>query len=165
MGTAKYDWQKIKLNYFESDIIEVKGFLMAVMGLDNKTASNSFWKLKTLNWRSEKEEILKSQIEKTKEQLLSENPELRIDLTKLLKAKQDIIQLVVDGLNEFKQFVEFDQYGTPVMSKNALAIKTLLDLVKVELNEPTSYVKNDNLNKNTDLNSVLKELKDETDVN
>lgn len=146
MATAKYDWQEIKRAYLQSDMIEVEGFLKGYLGLDPKKTVASGLTKNIVGWRKEKEALKVKQTEIAKAEL-ENDPSVKISTKELLETKKRILNIVSKGLKEFEGVIEFDQNATPIINKNAQGLKIFLEMIKVELNEPTSYVKNDNNNK------------------
>jgi len=154
--TVKYDWQEIKRAYFESDIMEVREFLISFISVNPKNASNGSYAKATKGWRDEKEAIKQTQTKKAKADL-ENDPAIRISNEKLLEAKKNILTFVTAGLNQIANDIKTDLSNMPILGRvHSKSLKTYWEIVKTELNEPTSYVKNDN-NNNDESTSQLAE--------
>ena len=158
MATAKYNWEEIKLAYFESDILEVSQFLISFLGINPKSANTGFFAQATKGWRKEKQAIAQTQTELAKQEYVN-NGEAQISTLKLLKAKERILNLVANGLNDFASLIEYDKDMQPILNKNAAGLKVFWEMIKNELNEPTTISKNDNKNETVGLTEILNELK------
>jgi hypothetical protein len=146
MSTAKHDRQKIKQQYIESHYLEVQDFLTTFLRLEKKTASNGYWKGITKGWRADKESILKAQTEKAKKDL-ENDPNIKIANNNILKAINNIETKVALLLGSGEKFSKED------LPK----IKVGWEMLRVSQNLPTTYAKNENDNKNLEV-QILKTI-------
>lgn len=137
MATQKHDWIKWKIEYLQSDSIEIKGFFRDVLGVE-ESFFNANFDAKTSGWRDEKEQLLNEKVEEAKEAI---KDEYEVDVRQLNELKQKAINNIVKILN-----------NEPNMRDTKLA----WEIVKVELNEPTSV--SENRNKNEDSTNMDKFL-------
>ena len=135
MPKRKYDRQALKLEFFQSDIDEVKSFLD-----DKKVTYNSVSRRNT-KWRyNEKQEykdkILQKVLEKRAEE---EAKSLEIPVDKLMKAKKAVIWLFMNKLNRTLE----EQKADKDADFNVKEFEKILKVIKTELGEPTNISKTD----------------------
>jgi hypothetical protein len=152
----KYNWPALKREYIEGSIQEVGQFLIS-KGI-KKPKKGSGNNTQTIGWRVERD-LYWEKIGQKSHQKLLDNPEILEVTTNLIKTKYKILGLVQNGLKDFEELVEFDQGGTPIINRNMLGLKTAWEMIKIELNEPTTYIKSDNTNKNIDFKDFVNALK------
>ena len=112
---AKYDWQKIKIDFFESNFTELKGFFEEKYGTYNGRTLT-----KTTGWSKEKEQW---QREITKKALR----QLNINRLKDLADCLDMLLIVV-----YRQIKKY----TLMPEVNTKELKTLWEIVRCENNLP-----------------------------
>lgn len=164
MASAKYDYEEMKVRYLESSEIEIEHFLRTYLDLPvNKPISGTL-KTKTKGWRDEKLEFKKKLTEKAMEQVLND-PKMIMSQAELIQLKYMILKIAFKGIKEFDSLVDFDPAGTAVIGRNASGLKTIWEMAKIELGEPTTVSQNSNLNQNISLDDLTKELNKLNDVN
>jgi hypothetical protein len=146
MATAKYNWQEIKQKYLASDILEVKQFLGNFLAISLKQAQSGVFTKNTTGWRDEKEQIKKEQTEKAKKDL-ENDPNVKIANNNILKAINNIETKVALLLGSGEKFSKED------LPK----IKVGWEMLRVSQNLPTTYAKNENDNKNLEV-QILKTI-------
>lgn len=134
---AKYDRQSLKLEFFQSDIDEVKSFL------SQKWIKLNWWGIaKQTNWWSKekqeyKDKILQQVLERRAKE---EAKSLEIPVDQLMKAKKAVISLFMQKLDKtLKQQKETDWEA----SFNVKEFEKILKVIKTELGEPTNISKTD----------------------
>lgn len=138
MATKKYDWSNLKLEFFQSDFDDVKSFLSHFW----VTFKWGGWIAKQTKWRAKekqeyKEKILKKALEVNAEK---QAKSLELDIEVLKKGKKNGLIQIVNKLSKKDKKWNIIELSVSDLVK---AINT----IKVELWEPTSYNKNENLNK------------------
>ena len=124
MPKQKYDWSKLKLEYFQSDIDEIKSFFQAkwkpyVSTIRDNTRGR--WKEK----QAYKEKVLENAL---KEQSEKDVKELTIPVTFLMKAKKMWIVKLVEMMWDKANIWELIKW---------------INSIKTELWEPTNISKSD----------------------
>lgn len=141
MWVQKYDYSKLKLEFFQSDFDEVKSFLS-----DKWVNYNTKWSTNT-RWRTKEKKEWKEKI--TKKVLLKKQNELAkkldIPMEWLLETKKATIQLIMKKLKAIWDKSKEDWDIIDVKD-----VKTIREMSKVELWEPINVSKNDNTNINKD---------------
>ena len=140
MPKKTLNWDKIKQQYFNSDIEEVTDFLQTFYRLENK----SYYRQKTKGWRDEKKEFRAKITAKAQEKIIN-NVDVLNSTELLIKGKQLIINSILKRVQE----------NNKSLTMNELA--TALDKVKIELGEPTKIDKSE-MNLNT---IAIKDIIDE----
>lgn len=134
MQSTKFDYNALKLEYFESDIDEIKWF-WADKGLkyNSQVAMRTKWR-----WdekKAWKEKILEKALAKKQNELAKK---LEIDVDDLLKAKKTVVELLKVKLNQYVKKIDED------WAINEKALETIRRMIKTELWEPTVVAKNEN---------------------
>lgn len=135
----KYDRPAIKLEFFESDFEEVQPFFLQIYNKD--TAKNKQIAVATKGRAKEKQEWKEKIVEKAlakRQSQLAKKMEISVD--ELLQAKRDIVDLLKVKLEEY--FNDLDENGKSKI--NVKDLKTLREMTKTELWEPTTIQKNEN---------------------
>ena len=126
-----YDRQALKLEFFQSDIDEVKSFLT-----DKKVTYNSVSRKYTKWWYNEKQEYKNKILEKALEKRAKEEAKnLEIPVDKLMKAKKAVIWLFMQKVE--KELLQKDP------NINVKEFDKILKIIKTELGEPTNISKTD----------------------
>lgn len=126
-----YDRQALKLEFFQSDIDEVKGFLT-----DKKVTYNSVSRKYTKWWYNEKQEYKNKILQKALERKANEEAKsLEIPVDQLMKAKKAVIWLFMQKLDKTLKDKEADF--------NVKEFEKILKVIKTELGEPTNISKTD----------------------
>lgn len=130
MAKQKYDWSALKLDFFNSDIDEVKEYIKHIWGNYNRnTAQATRWRAKEK--QAYKEKILAKVLERKAKE---EAKNLEIPVWKLKEAKKAVVGLLMKKISDV------------INEKSNLSIKDqerILKMIKTELGEPTTISKND----------------------
>lgn len=135
MPKQKYDWSKIKLEFFQSDIDEVKVFFESKYGQWKRN-----WTMnRNTRWRTKEKQEMKANILKD---AMAENAErqakeLSLPLEKIMEGKKAILQLL---LVQVSKYVKESKSEKNIDVWNA---ERILRMFKTELWEPTNISKND----------------------
>lgn len=138
MQARKYDYNALKLEYFKSDISEVKGFFM-----DKGLTFN--WRVREITtWRSKEkqkrlDDIVAKALEREKNKIAKK---LEIPIDDLFKTKKQAIELMKVKLNQYVKKVNNakDDEDVPINMKD---LEKIRKVAKVELWEPTIVAKNE----------------------
>ena len=134
----KYDRPALKLEFFESDFDDVYSFIKT--RLNQETDKNTQIKNRTKGRAKEKAERKEKVLEKAlarKQTELAKKMEISVD--ELLQAKRDIIDLLKVKLEEYlKKDWEWNN------KINVKDLRTIREMMKTELWEPTTIAKNEN---------------------
>ena len=145
MPKSKYNRAEIKLEYFQSEIDEVDGFLKRKFG--EKLAKSSL-KNKTKWWSKEKQAYKEKIVEKAlKKTMEKKAKELEIPIEVLQKWKKNAL---IGIMNDLTKNADKMKMRDRVAGLNAL---------KTELWEPTTVSKNENINKSEplDVNDFIRD--------
>ena len=129
MPTKKINWIEAKQNYIQSEIIEVREFLISFLSVDPKNASNGSYAKATKGWRSEKEAYISEINKKITEKVILEslnNADLSVSQETLLKIKKLAINSIGKRIQD----------NTAKLTMNELV--NALNAIKTELGETTS---------------------------
>lgn len=133
---TKYDRPALKLEFFESDFDDVQTFFLQRY---NKDTANSGQIAIKAKWRAKekqerKEKIVEKALAKKQNELAKD---LEISIDELLKAKRNVIDLLQVKLKQYLWQVN-EAWTIPVKD-----LKTLREMTKTELWEPTTIAKNE----------------------
>jgi len=129
MPKQKRDYSAIKLEFFQSDLDEVKSFIT-----HKWIRYNAEWSRRTKWWSKEKQEYKSKIVERALEkQATKDSNDLLLPVSFLMKAKKNALIQIAKKLSE------------KWISINDLA--KWLEAVKTELWEPSKITQNQNLNK------------------
>ena len=138
-----YNRQALKLEFFQSDIDEIKVFLESKYG---QWKRNWTWNKNTRGWSKEKQEYKDKILEKALEKKAKEEAKnLEISTTQLKQAKKTVIWLLMKKL---KQAIDSDMINVKEQER-------ILKMIKTELWEPTNISKNDTTLKTEPLDESL----------
>lgn len=137
MPKRKYDWTELKLQYFQSEVDDVKAFFQLLWSqqLDWNT-------IKKTKWRSKEKQAYKEKIIK---RALEENA----------KKKAKEIEVPIEALQVWKKNALVGIMNDLTKKSDKLSISDKvkwLNALKTELGEPTTVSKNENINKTEPLN-------------
>lgn len=139
MPRQKYDWSKIKSDFFASDIDEVKEFIGNIWGKYNRNCAQA-----TKGRTKEKQEWKQNIIEKALERKAKEEAKnLEIPLTQLKQAKKTVLWLVMKKLNKIIEVDKKDKENKDLSTIDIKEQERMLRMIKTELWEPTSISKTD----------------------
>lgn len=140
MWVQKYDYSALKLEFFQSDYDEVSAFLT------NKWLTSKINRTDTAWWSKDKKERKEKIVEKALQRKQDElAKKLEIPMERLLESKKASIQLVRKKL---QAIVERSKEDWDIIDLKD--VKTIREMSKTELWEPTTVSKNDNINTNKD---------------
>lgn len=140
MWVQKYDYSALKLEFFQSDYDEVSAFLT------NKWLTSKINRTDTAWWSKDKKERKEKIVEKALQRKQDElAKKLQIPMERLLESKKASIQLVRKKL---QAIVERSKKDWDIIDLKD--VKTIREMSKTELWEPTTVSKNDNINTNKD---------------
>lgn len=133
MPKQKHDYKQLKLEFFQSDIDEIKVFIESKFGQWKRS-----WNFnKNTRWWSKEKQAYKDRIlqkaldRKAKEEAKS----LEIPTDQLMKAKKAVIWLFMQKLEKTLKDKEADF--------NVKEFEKILKVIKTELGEPTNISKTD----------------------
>ena len=137
MPKRKYDWSELKLQYFASEIDDVKGFFEDSLGIQL-----TWWIREKIKWWSKEKEAWKQKIiEKAlKRNLEKKAKSLEIPVEVLQKSKKNALIHIMNDLTK---------NGARMKMRDRVV---WLNALKTELWEPTTVSKNENINKSEPLN-------------
>ena len=143
MAKQKYDWAKLKLEFFQSDFDDVKSFLNTKWMLWKVSSRWTNW------WTKEKQEFKQKITEKALEKALNKQAkDLEIPMDQLAKAKKNA---VIKAIN--------------VMMEDKLSMtdsERIIRILRTEMWLPNTYSRNENINEERqELNQDDKDLIDE----
>lgn len=130
----KYNWDKLKLDYFSSPVMEVKDFFQ----YQYSTYSGHI-KQKTIGWRKEKDGIIKHCSKLAKQEIQEELKELyKTSSIELSKMHETTMILFKSKLFNLAQNVSKDEKGNIILPENLnlKELKIIWEIVKTELWEP-----------------------------
>ena len=143
MAKLKYDWAKLKLEFFQSDFDDVKSFLNTKWMLWKVSSRWTNW------WAKEKQDFKQKITQKALENALKKQAkELEIPMDQLSKAKKNA---VIKAIN--------------VMMEDKLSMadsERIIRILRTEMWLPNTYSRNENINEERqELNQDDKDLIDE----
>lgn len=138
MQQTKYDYNALKLEYFKSDIDEIKWFWID-KGLNYNTRVATMTKGRWQEKQERRKSILEKALERQKDKI---SKELEIPVEDLLKIKKDVIDLMKHKVKQYTQKVELAVEGedVPINTKD---LEKIRKVAKVELWEPMIVTKNE----------------------
>ena len=135
MQQTKFDYNALKLEYFQSDIDEIKWFWLA-KGLKYNSRVSVYTKGRWEEKQKRKDWIIEKALAKKQNELAKK---LEIDVDDLLKQKKTVIELLKVKLNQYVKEANEDNSNI-----NVKDLETIRKMTKTELWEPTTIQKNDN---------------------
>ena len=141
MWVQKYDYSALKLEFFESDYNEVKTFFTDKWLIFNSDI------VKKTKWRTQdkkawKEKIVEKALQRKQDELAKK---FDIPMDRLLENKKATIQLIRKKINAINEKAKKSWDSIDMRD-----LKLIREMNKVELWEPTSVNRNDNVNTNKD---------------
>ena len=131
MQQKNFDYNALKLEYFQSDIDEIKGFWIA-KGLKYNSKVGEHTKGRWQEKQKRKDAIVEKALERQKNKIAKE---LEIPVEDLFKIKKQVIDLMKRKLKK----TEDDEEA----SMNMKELEKIRKVAKVELGEPTIVAKNE----------------------
>ena len=138
---SKYDRQDLKLQFFQSDIDEIKSFFA-----DKWLTYNSEIRKRT-NWRWKEKQEMKAKIveDAIKLNAKKQAKELSVPIEDLMKWKKAVLQLL---LHQVAKFVKSNQEDKKPKEIDVADAEKILKMFKTELWEPATIWANYNMNAN-----------------
>lgn len=135
----KYNWQALKLEFFQSEIDEVKVFFRGKYGVWN-TQTSRMTTGRSKQKQEHKNQILQKALEKKAE---DDAKSLEIPMLELRKAKKAVLWILIKKVSQvIKDNDEINVYEQ----------ERILNMIKRELWEPTTITKNDTVIREQPLN-------------
>lgn len=129
MAKQKYDWKDLKLQFFQSDIDEVKEFFQRKFNVYNRNIQQN-----TRGWTKEKQAYKEKILQKALEKKMKEEAKnLEMPVEQLKKAKKTVLWLL---MRKIQQVIDWEDINIKDQEK-------ILKMIKTELWEPTTISKND----------------------
>lgn len=147
----KTNWQELKIQFFQSNYIDVVSFLRAkeIIKPDLKKPSG-FVQSKIKGWKKQKMEIYDEQTRIIRDDFRKQATEYVRDLLlPLQEAKRFALNAILERLGQKDAMGPFG----PLLRIGDLI--QILHIIKVELGEPNEIIKTKNLNANLDLNKLI----------
>lgn len=141
MQQTKYDYNALKLEYFKSDIDEIKWFWIEKgLNYNSRVATLTKWRWQEKQKR--KDAIVEKALERQKNQIAKK---LEIPVEDLFKTKKQAIELMKYKLNQYAKKVnkakeDGDDEDVAINMKD---LEKIRKVAKVELGEPTIVAKNE----------------------
>ena len=141
MQATKYDYHALKLEYFKSDIDEIKWFWID-KGLNYNTRVATMTKWRSKEKQKRKDAIVEKALERQKNQIAKK---LEIPVEDLFKTKKQAIELMKYKLNQYAKKVNKAQEDgdDEDVAINMKDLEKIRKVAKVELWEPTIVAKNE----------------------
>lgn len=141
MQQKNFDYNALKLEYFKSDIDEIKGFWVA-KGLKYNSKVGEHTRGRGQEKQKRKDEIVKKALEKEKNRIANK---LEIDPDDLFKTKKQAYELMKVKLNQYTKKINEakatgEEENVPINMKD---LEKIRKVAKVELWEPTIVAKNE----------------------
>lgn len=141
MQQTKYDYNALKLEYFKSEIDEIKSFRID-KGLTYSSRTREMTKWRWQEKQKRKDAIVEKALERQKNELAKK---LEIPVEDLFKTKKQAIELMKYKLNQYAKKVnkakeDGDDDDVIINMKD---LEKIRKVAKVELGEPTIVAKNE----------------------
>lgn len=136
MQSTKFDYNALKLEYFESEIDEIKWFRLD-KGLNYNTRVATMTKGRGEEKKKRRDWIIEKALAKKQNELANK---LQISIDDLLQAKKTIIDLLQAKLKKYSKELD-DTWEVFINMKD---LEKIWKITKTELGEPTIVAKNDN---------------------
>lgn len=136
MQQTKYDYNALKLEYFESDIDEIKSFRLD-KGLTYSSRTREMTKGRGQEKQKRKDAIIQKALERKKNEIAKK---LEIPVEDLFAIKKQAIELMKAKLNQYAKKRKENPDDTPINIKDVDKIRKMS---KTELWEPTIVAKNE----------------------
>lgn len=135
MQATKYDYNALKLEYFMSNIDEIKWFRIDKgLNYNSRVATMTKWRWQEKQERKNK--IVEKALERKKKEIAKK---LEIPVEDLFKTKKQTIELMKVKLNQYLKKVNADPEDAPINMKD---LEKIWKMTKVELWEPTIVAQN-----------------------
>lgn len=135
MQAKNFDYNALKLEYFMSDIPEIKRFWIE-KGLKYNTQVGEHTKGRGKEKQKRLDDITAKALERKKNEIAKK---LEIPVEDLFKTKKQAIELMKTKLKQYMKKVEADELDAPINMKD---VEKIWKMTKVELWEPTIVAQN-----------------------
>ena len=135
MQAKNFDYNALKLEYFMSDIPEVKRFWIG-KGLKYNTQVGEHTRGRGKEKQKRLDDITAKALERKKKEIAKK---LEIPVEDLFKTKKQAIELMKTKLKQYMKKVEIDELDAPINMKD---VEKIWKMTKVELWEPTIVAQN-----------------------
>lgn len=135
MQAKNFDYNTLKLEYFMSDIPEVKRFWIE-KGLKYNTQVGEHTRGRGKEKQKRLDDITAKALERKKNEIAKK---LEIPVEDLFKTKKQAIELMKTKLKQYMKKVEIDELDAPIIMKD---VEKIWKMTKVELWEPTIVAQN-----------------------
>ena len=139
MQQTKYDYNALKLEYFKSEIDEIKSFRLD-KGLTYSSRTREMTKWRWQEKQKRKNSIIKKALENEKNKIAKE---LKLPVEDLFKTKKQAIELMKYKLNQYAKKVNESKDSWEDVLINMKDLEKIRKVAKVELGEPTIVTKNE----------------------
>lgn len=141
MQSYKYDYNALKLEYFKSEIDEIKWFRLD-KGLKYNSRVSTITKGRGQEKQKRKDEIVQKALEKEKNKLAKK---LEIPVEFIFDIKKDALDLLRKKLDQIKTKIEIPPEDEEKANNtiNVADLERIWKIAKTELWEPTNVVKNE----------------------
>lgn len=136
MQQKNFDYNALKLEYFQSEIDEIKGFWVA-KGLKYNSKVGEHTKGRGQEKQKRKDAIIQKALERKKNEIAKK---LEIPVEDLFAIKKQAIELMKAKLNQYAKKRKENPDDTPINIKDVDKIRKMS---KTELWEPTTIAKNE----------------------
>lgn len=149
---AMYNWAKMQIEYFKSDIPTVAPFLKEKYGLD--ISKNGAIGRRVKGWQDQKTELKKEMVETSKKELVHLYTPTAEELAQMHQWLTTLFKATIK--KELKDCID-PKTGEVIRTPNVVEMKRIWEIVKAEKLEPTAVQKNENsmLTEDRDLLSSL----------
>lgn len=141
MQQKNFDYNALKLEYFQSEIDEIKGFWVA-KGLKYNSKVGEHTRGRGQEKQKRKDEIVQKALEKEKNKLAKK---LEIPVEFIFDIKKDALDLLRKKLDQIKTKIEIPPEDEEKANNtiNVADLERIWKIAKTELWEPTNVVKNE----------------------
>lgn len=139
MQQTKFDYSALKLEYFKSEIDEIKRFWIE-KGLNYNTRVATMTKWRWQEKQKRKDAIIEKALENEKNKIAKE---LKLPVEDLFKTKKQAIELMKYKLNQYAKKVNESKDSWEDVLINMKDLEKIRKVAKVELGEPTIVTKNE----------------------
>ena len=144
MAKAKYNWEELKQEFFNSDIVEATTFIRGKLGGDERVV-NSYIESKIVGWTNAKREWIKNRNAEIQRQLDQKKMEsLEVKVETLLSIKKRLIKLDSKYIDILERMLIPNPKKPLTKNDHAFfnyysdSIKDIYKRVQIELGLPTS---------------------------
>jgi len=134
MQPTKFDYNALKLEYFQSDIDEIKWFRLD-KGLNYNSRVATMTKGRGDEKKKRRDWIIEKALARKQTELAKK---LEISVDELLQAKRNVIDLLQIKLKQYIESIEVEWWCIPMKD-----LKKIREIIKTELGEPTTIQKNE----------------------